>query len=174
MGNENLNADFSEDPDFFPAEKSAEHRYAWARGMSAMRTLETEETVARIVLGGPFGPTIQKGADGSQTERWYASRIPGVLEEIVASVEAGQPVFLVGGVGGGAAMVVDILEGRDRPEMTWGYQRKAPHTEAMRALYEERGDSWQGYDEMIDMIRSKGIAGINTLLTEDEHKLLFH
>ena len=93
---ENLNPDFTEEPDFFPAEKSPEHRYAWARGMTAMRMLETKETVARIVLGGTFGPTLKTGPDGSQTEKWYASRIPGVLEEIMTSVEAGQPVFLVG------------------------------------------------------------------------------
>ena len=171
---ESLNSDFTDDPDFFSAEKSPEHRYAWARGMTAMRLLETAETVARIVLGGTFGPTLKTGPDGSQTETWYASRIPGVLEEIMTSVEAGQPVFLVGGFGGVAAMVVDILEGKDREEMTWDYQRKAPHAEAMRALYKERGDSWQDYDEMSAILRNKGIAGINTLLTEEEHKLLFH
>ena len=27
---------------------------------------------------------------------------------------------------------------------------------------------------MIALLRNKGIAGINTLLTEEEHKLLFH
>ena len=171
---EDLSPDFTKEPDFFPAEKSPQHRYAWARGMTAMRLLETEETVARIVLGGTFGPTLKTAADGSKTEKWYASRIPGVLEEIMTSVEAGQPVFLVGGFGGVAAMVVDILEGKDREEMTWDYQKKAPHAEAMRALYKERGDSWQDYDEMITILRNKGIAGINTLLTEDEHKLLFH
>ena len=171
---ENLNSDFTEEPDFFSAEKSAEHRYAWARGMTAMRLLETKETVARIVLGGTFGPTIKTGPDGSQTEKWYASRIPGVLEEIMNSVEAGQPVFLAGGFGGVAAMVVDILEGKDREEMTWHYQRKAPHAEAMRALYKKRGDNWQDYDDMRALLRNKGIAGINTLLTEEEHKLLFH
>jgi len=171
---EDLSSDFTEEPDFFPAEKSPRHRYAWARGMTAMRTLETQETVARIVLGGTFGPTLKTGPDGSQTEKWYASRIPGVLEEIVSSVEAGQPVFLVGGFGGVAAMVVDIMEGKDREEMTWDYQKKAPHAKAMRALYKERGDDWQDYDEMIAILRNKGIAGINTLLTKEEHKLLFH
>ena len=90
------------------------------------------------------------------------------------SVETGRPVFLLGGFGGVAAMVVDILQGKDRPEMTWNFQRNAPHAEAMRALYDERGDNWQTYDDMKTMLREKGIAGINTLLTEDEHKLLFH
>jgi hypothetical protein len=171
---ESLHTDFSEQPDFFSADQSAIHRYAWARGMNAMRKLETAETVARIVLGGSFGPTIKTAVDGSQTERWYASRIPGVLEEIIMSVESGQPVFLLGGFGGVAAMVVDILEGKDRPEMSWDYQRKAPHADAMRALYEERGDNWQDYDEMIALFRHKGMSGINSLLTEEEHKLLFH
>lgn len=171
---ESLHPDFSENPDFFSANKSAKHRYAWARGMTTMRMLETKETIARVVLGGSFGPTMKTGVDGSQTENWYASRIPGVLEEIIMSIEAKQPVFLIGGFGGVAAMVVDIIEGKVRPEMTWNYQRKAPHAEAMRELYKERDDNWQDYDEMITLLRNKGIAGINTLLTEEEHKLLFH
>jgi len=170
---ETLHSDFSEDPNFFPADKSAKHRYAWARGMTAMRMLETKETIARVVLGGTFGPTTKTGVDGSQTESWYASRIPGVLEEIIISIEAKQPVFLLGGFGGVAAMVVDIIEGKDRPEMTWDYQRKAPNAEAMRELYNDRDDNWLSYDEMIVMLRNKGIAGINTLLSEEEHKLLF-
>lgn len=171
---EQLDADFTETPDFFPAEKSALHRYAWARGMTEMRTLETQETKARIVLGGTFGSTIKTAADGSQTEKWYASRIPGVLEEIIASIEAGQPVFLLGGFGGVAAMVIDIIEGKPRIEMTWDYHKQAPHAEAMKALYKERGDHWQDYEQMCALLHQKGIASINPLLTEKEHKQLFH
>jgi len=168
-----LHSDFAEEPTFFSADNSPQHRYAWARGMTAMRELETTETAARIVLGGTFGPTQKTGADGKIAEKWYASRVPGVLEEVVLSVEAGQPVFLLGAFGGVAALLIDILEGRDRPEMTWDYQKKAPHAEAMRALYEARGDSWKDYPEMVALLRDKGIAGINALISEEEHRTLF-
>ena len=40
------------------------------------------------------------------------SRIPGVLEEIVLSVKAGQPVFLIGAFGGVAKLVIDLIRGK--------------------------------------------------------------
>jgi hypothetical protein len=46
-------------PSDFPP-KSAELRYAWARGMTAMRKAVTETTRARIVIGGTFGPTEKR------------------------------------------------------------------------------------------------------------------
>lgn len=171
---ESLDPDFSAGPDqFFPATQSPQHRYAWARGMTAMRERETRETVARLVMGGTFGPTDKRMADGTLTKSWYASRIPGLLEEVMCSVEEGQPVFLLGAFGGVAALVIDILEGRPRPEMSWDYQKDAPHAAQMRDLYRQRGERWQDYPEMIERLREVGVAGINPLLSEEEHRVLF-
>jgi len=160
-------------PTYFPA-KSAELRYAWARGMTDMREWVTEHTRARIVIGGTFGSTEKAQLDGSRMLSWYASRIPGVLEEVMISLREGKPVFLIGAFGGVAGMVIDILEGRDRPEMSWDYQRQAPFAEEMRQLFRDRGDPWWDYPEMIELIREKGIAGLNPGLTADEHRELFH
>jgi len=171
---EQLHQDFLEEPKFFPAEKSPLHRYAWARGMTEMRVKETEACEARIVLGGVFGPTIGIAPDGSKKEKWYSSRIPGVLEEILLSLKADQPIFLIGAFGGVASMVIDILEGQDRKEMSWEYQKQAPAAEGMRALYQDRNETWWDYPEMVEFIRKKGIKGLNPNLTEDEHKELFH
>jgi len=160
-------------PSYFPA-KSAELRYAWARGMTAMREAVTKTTQARIVIGGTFGPTEKRQPDGSSQLSWYASRIPGVLEEVMISLREGKSLFLIGAFGGVAGLVIDILEGRDRPEMSWEYQRQAPHAEEMRQLYQDRGDSWWDYPEMIELIREKGIAGLNPGLSPEEHQELFH
>ena len=172
--NEQMDMDFKLEPDYFSAETSVLHRYAWSRGMTAMRESETKNTQARIVLGGTFGPTLKIDAQGKQIEKWYSGRIPGVLEEIMLSIAAGQPVFLLGGFGGTAAMVVDILEGKERAEMSWDYQKNAPHSEELKTLYKQRGDTWQDYDQIISTLRGKGIIGINTLLSEEEHRILFH
>ncbi|MFM9964335.1 MAG: hypothetical protein ACKV2Q_24295 [Planctomycetaceae bacterium] len=174
---ESLHPDFTEKPRFFPGDKSPQHRFAWARGMTEMRAFQANSkkshVCARIVLGGTFGPTVKSGDDGSQKESWYFSRIPGVLEEILLSVSVGQPVFLIGGFGGVAGLVIDLLLGKDRPEATWTYQQQAPFASEMRALYEDRGLGWQDYPEMIESLRAKGIAGINPLLSEDDHRELF-
>jgi len=58
----------------------------WAEGLTAMRTAMRGDIRARIVLGG-------------RTEG-YRGAMPGIAEEAWLSLEAGQPVFLLGGFGG--------------------------------------------------------------------------
>src|SRR5262249_8288496 len=120
---ETLSADFVANPKFFPADKSPEHRFAWARGMTEMRAFQADKArsgvVAGVGIGRHFGPTVEVKEDGTRKEQWYISRIPGVLEEIVLSVKAGQPVFLSGAFGGVAKLVLDLIRGNDREEATW-------------------------------------------------------
>ncbi|TLD71690.1 toll/interleukin-1 receptor domain-containing protein [Phragmitibacter flavus] len=174
---ETLHSDFTREPKFFPGDKSAEHRFAWARGMTEMRAFQADRTqsgvVARIVVGGTFGPTVKVLEDGTRKEQWYASRIPGVLEEIVLSVQVGQPVFLIGAFGGVAKLVIDLLRGENREEATWDYQKRAPFADEMKALYQKHGVPWLDYPEIVALIRDKGLSGINPLLTTEEHTELF-
>jgi len=58
----------------------------WTEGLTAMRTAMLEDIRARIVLGGRV--------------EGYRGAMPGIAEEAWLSLEAGQPVFLVGGFGG--------------------------------------------------------------------------
>lgn len=158
----------------YPADQSPEHRYCWARGMTQMRAAQVAGDSgigARIILGGRLGPPESgPGAD----ESWYAGRIPGLLEEVTLSAQTGQPVFLIGAFGGAAALAIDLLEGKDRPEASWDYQRRAPHSEAMRVLYDRCGQTWLDYSEIIDLLRATGPAGINPLLSAEENHELFH
>jgi hypothetical protein len=174
---ETLGADFVANPKFFPADKSPEHRFAWARGMTEMRAFQADKArsgvIARIVIGGTFGPTVKVSEDGTRKEQWYMSRIPGVLEEIVLSVKAGQPVFLIGAFGGVAKLVIDVIRGNDREEATWDYQKRAPFAPEMRALYEQRGIGWLDYPEIVSLFRQKGAEGINPLLSGDQQEELF-
>ena len=167
-----LDLDFSSGV-YFASEKSPMHRHAWARGMTAMREYQTntKHVAARIVSGGPFGPTVQVADDGSVKKRWYAGRIPGVLEEILLSVKHGQPLFLIGAFGGAARLAIDLLENKKRDEFSWEFQKDAPHAEAMRNLYYK--DDWWDYTEMMQLLCKTGIQGLNPHLTVDEHRELF-
>lgn len=155
---------FVEEPAFFPAD-SPERRYAWARGMTAMREAQSARTQARVILGGKTGPT----------PKWYSGRIPGVIEEAWVSLKAGQPLYVIGAFGGAARVVVDLLEGRPRTEFTWVYQRDAPHAEGMRALYDERGQAWEDYPAMTEWFASAGVAALSARngLTEAANRELF-
>ena len=170
---EELHEDFSKNPSFFPATKSPLHRFAWSIGMTKMRETQTAETCARIVLGGKTDKTVSIQLDGSRSEKWYMSRIPGLLEEVYVSAKANQPVFLIGAYGGAAAMVIDIIEGNDRPEATWDFQKHAPHTGEVKGLYAEHGIEWESYEHIVQFLRDKGVAGINPLLSKEENRDLF-
>lgn len=165
-------ATFVEEPAFFPPD-SAARRYAWARGMSAMREFQcgAQGARARIVLGGRTGA----GADGSPTDKWYSSRIPGVIEEALLSLRLGQPLYVVGAFGGAAAMLAELLEGRRPAAFSWDFQKQAPHAEAMRALYEQHGQAWEDYEQMAEVLADTGVAGLaaNNRLGVEENRELF-
>lgn len=160
---------FVEEPEFFPA-NSPERRYAWARGMTAMREhqAKSREVIARIVLGGKFGPL-----DGSADGKWYMGRIPGVVEEVLGSLKTKQPVFLIGAFGGAARLAIDLLEGRDRDEFSWEFQKNAPHAEAMKSIFDERGPAWESYESMSAFLAETGVAGLANGLTIEENRELF-
>ncbi len=165
---------FLAEPEFFPAD-SPERRYAWARGMAAMRDQQSKETMARIVIGGKVGPTETAQLHGGRQLSWYSGRIPGVVEEAITTLQAGRPLYLCGAYGGAGALLIDLIEGRTRDEFTWEYQKHAPHAEAMRTIYDQEGVPWIDYPEMTKYLSDMGVAGLSCLngLTEEQNRALF-
>lgn len=141
----------AEIPGFLPGNKSAQYRFAWCRGMTEMRAFQADRSrsnvSARIVLGGTFSKTVKVAPDGSVKESWYSSRMPGVLEEVLLSIKAAQPVFLIGAFGGVAKMVIDLLQSRGHPAASWDVQSQAPFAPETRDLYASRGQKWWYYDQ---------------------------
>lgn len=86
-------------PLFYPAEND------WLVGLTAMRSFITSETYARIVLGG-------------RTEN-YRGVMPGVAEEIFISLTKKKPVYIIGGFGGCARDVAEVIGLVD----AWGYKK---------------------------------------------------
>jgi len=84
---------------------------------SDMRRVMEKQISARVVLGGQTKPRIEDGGSG------YGGRYPGVVEEAWRSLEAENPLYVVGGFGGAASIVADLLEGkgapRDLQDATW-------------------------------------------------------
>lgn len=67
----------------------------WAHGLTAMRTVMCGDTRARLLLGGRV--------------EGYRGAFPGIAEEAWLSLEAGQPVYLLGGFGGCTRDIAETL-----------------------------------------------------------------
>jgi len=162
------------EPEFFPADSVA-RRFAWSRGMSVMREDQTKLTRARVVLGGKVGPTVKHSADGKTELKWYLGRIPGVVEEALASLQARQPLYLVGGFGGAAALVGDLLCKRARADFTWEFHSRAPYTSEVRDLYLAKNLEWLDYADITTQLGEMGLAELsarNGLSVEENQQLL--
>ena len=80
----------------------------WDSGLTAMRKVQCDATDARVLLGGQV-----KG---------YMGRMPGIAEEALVSLQAGQPLFLIGGFGGctrDVAEALGLLEPCSRSRTDW-------------------------------------------------------
>ena len=71
------------------------HEDEWTRGLTAMRTVMRGDIQARIVLGGRV--------------EGYKGAMPGIAEETCLSLEARQPVFVLGGFGGCARDIAETV-----------------------------------------------------------------
>lgn len=89
-----------------------------ASSLSAMRRTMLRETSARILLGGRV-----EGYQGS---------MPGIAEEALVTLEAGRPLYIVGGFGGCARDIAEALALvdplYDPPRSSWdGHKAFAPY-----------------------------------------------
>jgi hypothetical protein len=140
-----------------------EQRYAWARGLSAMRAQITEDSQARLVIGGDL--------------RNFQGVVPGVVEEAWRSLYEKRPLYLVGGFGGAARAVSDQLMGIDRSEFTDADARThVPQYQEVIDCYGKYGGSFVPMDRMgTDVIarRTGGLAAaLNNGLSDAENEEL--
>jgi CHAT domain-containing protein len=84
---------------------------------SDMRQVMAKKTAACIIIGGKAEPRLKDKGDG------FGGIYPGVVEEAWRSLELERPVYVVGGFGGAAAIVAELLEDGPSPsrlqDATW-------------------------------------------------------
>lgn len=90
-----LDADGNPVPFSFTEEDKASAPQHWVRSLQSMRVLTTVEASARVVLGGKT-----KGFMGD---------MPGIAEEVLTSLLAHKPVYLLGGFGGCTRDILDVM-----------------------------------------------------------------
>jgi hypothetical protein len=159
---ESLDPTFAAMPDVEVPSDIPVRRFAWSRGLTAMRERQTSEMSARVVVGGKLG----------RPDNSYLGRMPGVLEEALLGIRAQRPVYLVGAFGGCARLVLDALDGVSRTELTAAYHQVLPHAEELKKLYEERRAKWDEFESIAVELKACGISGLKNGLTVEENREL--
>jgi hypothetical protein len=137
-------------------------RFAWARGLTDMRRRQVAEVKARVVVGGCIG----SAANG------YSGRMPGVLEEILLSIEANQPVYLIGAYGGCARLVCEALNGHCLPGLTWDHHQAISFLTELRNIYIDKSMPWEEYDVIFQRLRDGGFNILHNGLRPEENQEL--
>lgn len=157
--------------DIIPADKSSiapcnsQNNYAWSRSLTEMRHTSIERSDIRICAGGRL--------DG------YKGKMPGVLEEVMISMEKEKPLFLLGGFGGITSTVCKVIqEGITSPELTKDWQ--AYHTGGYNDLLEfaEKRDKryLANYDDIVNKLKNYDLSKLSERngLTNEENIRLFN
>ncbi len=77
--------------------------------LTKMRIKMENNAHARIVVGGKMSG--------------YSGRMPGIIEEFQIAMEAGHPVYVVGGFGGAARYIADVLSGEIAAESSYAWMK---------------------------------------------------
>jgi hypothetical protein len=113
-----------------PEESSADFPYIRARCLTAMRARMNQDIDARVVLGGE--------------SVGYNGTYPGLAEEADLAFRSRKPLYLIGGFGGCARVIIDAFEGKNPLELTENYQ--------------ERSKSNQGYADFVKAFNARAAA----------------
>jgi len=136
---------------------NVESRYKWATSLTDMRKMEEDEAVARILVGG--------------RKNGFVGKMAGIVEEFIMAKEHNHPIYLIGGFGGAAKVLVDIIEKNDGITSETLKQLAVSDTKTCE-LYEFYKSKGQSVDyTLLDGI---SIGSLDNGLTEDENKRLFH
>lgn len=140
------------------------HQYAWGLAMTAMREKMTGDSFARVVMGGKI--------------EGYKGRYAGLIEEPLLSMRAIKPLYLIGSLGGCARLVIDLLEQRDRHEMTTATAyANVPGYDDLENFYAKQRRDFYKREELAAEIKAFGSKGpaaaLHNGLNDDENRELF-
>lgn len=138
-----------------------EDRFTYCECFRELRDRVSKESDARIIIGG-------------KVEN-YLGYIPGILEEALYSFIENKPVYIIGGFGGAAKEIVNILEGKEAKEFSNDRQYSNDFLIQFKNYISDKYPFYD-YDVILDRLRSFTIDEIsaNNKLSVEENIKLFH
>lgn len=148
-------------PNEFLKPDTPENLYVWSRCLTKMRQEMESSCDARIFIGG--------------RSKDFKGICPGILEELIISLEHGLPVYLVGAFGGVTADIIGALNGRQSLSFTNQFYFDNQNYKDMYNTYNQRHPAnvidYSKYYFMLQSIGLKGIAERNGLSDNDNLRL---
>jgi hypothetical protein len=165
-----------EDTETPPNEESADFPYIRARCLTAMRQRMNEDIRARVILG---GKTVG-----------YTGTYPGPTEEADIAIRSRKPLYLIGGFGGCASVIIDAIRGKNPVELTQTHQEQSKSNPGYADFVKAFNDRAVGagkdasgkpviepidYAASVARFKEYGVAGLSAAngLSPEENETLF-
>lgn len=133
-----------------------ENSLIYALSLLKMRKQMEEASNARVILGGKtFG---------------FCGFMAGIIEEYIHAMEAGHPVYLLGGFGGAASLLASLIRQEKTIRDVIAEACKTPRYAEFMSYCQERSID-MGYDRL-EAIVAGGIDGLKNGLTKEQNDIL--
>lgn len=137
-----------------------DNKCIWAKSLSEMRSIKERNSDILIIAGGKLC-----GFEGG---------MPGILEEFLIAVRLEHPVYILGGYGGMAEVIVNVLDNNISFEEFKDCLFADTEYSAFVSYYNEKYDKNKiDFDKIFDEIKNKSYL-VNKGLSEDEKNILFN
>ncbi|VTU09674.1 Uncharacterised protein [Actinobacillus porcinus] len=138
-----------------------DNKYIWSRCLTKMRELSVAESDIKVFAGGKL--------------EGYLGKMPGLLEEFLLAYKGDKPIYLIGGLGGLAKLLVSsILNKNVSEEFTekWQITHNAGYQELQETA--KQNGHHADYKEIENIILNIDASSLakKAGLTEDEYKRL--
>ena len=145
----------------FPSSDLPENSYLWARGLTDMRIVMEEKCDARVLIGGRM--------------TGFRGKYPGLLEELLLSIQYNKPCYLAGAFGGITHAIIQALDGEWTDKWTNEYYLESPQFKQLFDSFNTRhNDNAIDYPNCFSILKEFGFSGLsatNGLNEEDNRRL---
>jgi len=147
--------------DTFLPPNTANNKYIWSRCLTDMRKNSISTSTGRVCAGGRLSD--------------YKGKMPGVLEEILITLDMHKPIYLLGAFGGVVGQVCQvILDGMVTDPLTenWQISHNVGYADLQKLARTQGQESdYQGIKDTLESIQLARLA-TEAGLEEDEYKRL--
>ena len=133
------------------------NNYIYALSLLKMRRQMEAETDARVILGGRLSG--------------FSGFMPGVIEEFIQSAMAGHPIYLLGGFGGAASLIISLInKEKNVKDVIKEACEETRYANFMSFCHNQSID--MGYNKLKEIV-ANGIDCLNNGLENEDNYILF-